>query len=73
MDADFHSVRRAPQNYVYGFIFVLMIAVKHGVGHSLAHGHVDTVGSVVADSGAAYELSHGGSRGGNRFDSAGQT
>ena len=73
MDADFHSVRRALQNYVYGFTVVLTIAVKHGVGHSLAYSHIDAISSIVADSGAAYELSHGGGRGGNRFDSAGQT
>lgn len=73
MDADFHSVRRALQNYFYDFVFVLTIAMQHGVGHSLADGHVDAIGGIVADSKAAYELGHGGGRGGNRFDSAGQT
>src|SRR6185503_8238982 len=41
MDADFHSVRRAFQNDINGFVFVLTIAVNDGVGNCLAHGHVD--------------------------------
>ncbi len=49
MHADFHSVRRALQSYIYGFILVLTITVKHCVGDSLAHGHVDTKRSVIAD------------------------
>ena len=73
MDADFHSVRRAFQNDINGLVAVLTITVQHGVGDSLAHGHVDSESSIVTDAGAANELSDRGGRSGNRFDSAGQT
>jgi hypothetical protein len=47
--------------------------VKDGVGYGLAHGHVDSESSIIAHSGAAYELSDRGGRGGDRFNAAGQT
>jgi hypothetical protein len=71
VDADLHSVRRAFQNDINGLGFVLTIAMKDGVGDGLAHGHVNTESSIIADSKAAYEFSDRGGRGGNRFDFAG--
>ena len=49
MHADFHSVRRALQNDLYGFVLVLTIAMKHCVSNGFAYSHVDPERSIIAD------------------------
>ena len=49
MHADFDSVRRALQSNLYDLIFILTIAMQHGVGHGLAHSHIDSKRSVITD------------------------
>ena len=47
--ADFDSVRRAFESNVYGLVLILLVTVKDGVGHGLAHGHIDTKRGVFSD------------------------
>ena len=49
VNADFYSVRRAFQNDVDDFAFILAVSMNDSVGHCLANSHVNSERSVVTD------------------------
>lgn len=71
VDADFHSFRRALQNNVNGLALILTISMQYGVGHGLAHRHVNPKRGILANARTAYKRSDRSGRRCNRINAAG--